>query len=79
MWNGEDPNGWPANALGMAFSAEPEEVCMQRLIEAAKDAEALEVARGRVLGVDVGDETTRRRAADLLDLALKQLLKGIDQ
>ncbi|MDP8930186.1 MAG: hypothetical protein M3O70_16865 [Actinomycetota bacterium] len=67
-----------AYALGLAFSAEPEEACVQRLVDAAEDAQALEVARGRVLGVGVGDEVTRRRAADLLDRAVRQLRKGIN-
>ncbi len=67
-----------AYALALAFSTEPEEGSVERLADAAEDAQALEVAYGRVLGVDIGDEATRRRAADLLDRALRYLRKGKD-
>lgn len=71
----QDANWLAAFALGMAFSGvDDDESCIQRLIEAANNnPDLVEMARGHVLGVDVGDQATRRRAFDLLDHAATRL------
>lgn len=63
-----------AYALSMAFSGQSDEFCVDQLLDAAdSDLDMLEAARGRVLGVSVGDEATRRHASQLLDQAAARL------
>lgn len=63
-----------AYALGMAFAGKSDEDVLERLVDAADhDAAVLGMARGRVFGVNVGDDVTRRRAFDLLDRAIARL------
>lgn len=63
-----------AYALGVVFSEVDDERCVQQVLEAATgDVQALEAARGRVLGVEVGDDVTRRRASRVLEIAAARL------
>lgn len=68
--SGEERTGSLPTRWGVVFSEDDDERCVQQVLEAAAaDVQALEAASGRVLGVEVGDDVTRRRASRVLEKA----------
>lgn len=60
--------------MGLAVSSQTPDDCVEELVEAsAGDAAALEAAAERVLGLRIGDGTTRRTAVGLLRRAVATL------